>query len=138
MTNFLVVGLHVDDMLIVGNDHMKEEFCKQYQKVCDGQVKWQKPVEVLTSMEVKQDLINGYTELTQAKYWDLAAIRFKEYLPDKFNVRNPIGQGYKFSEATDEEHEEAKNLPCMELVGTLNIPNDNDKTGVPTTCKQAV
>ena len=32
-------------------------------------------------MEVKQDLTNGYNELTQAKYWDLAAIRFKEYLP---------------------------------------------------------
>ena len=95
MNNFLAVGLHADDMLIVGNDHMKEEFCTQYEKACDGQEgKWQKPVEVFTSMEVKQDLINGHTELTQAKYWDLAAIRFKEYLPDKFNVRNPIGQGY--------------------------------------------
>ena len=102
---------------------MKEEFCKQYQKACDGQVKWQKPVEVFTSMEVKQDLINGHTELTQAKYWDLAAIRFKEYLPDKFNVvRDTIGQGYKFRESTDEEHKEAKNLPYMELVDTLNYP----------------
>jgi hypothetical protein len=93
MSNFLVVGLHVDDMLIVGNDHMKEDFCKQHEAACSGQVKWQKPVEVFTSMEVNQDLVNGYTELTQAKYWDLAAVRFKEYLP--------IGQGYKFEEATD-------------------------------------
>ena len=38
-------------------------------------------------------VVNGYTELTQAKYWDLAAVRYKEYLP--------IGQGYKFEEATD-------------------------------------
>ena len=45
---------------------------------------------------LKQDLVNGYTELTQAKYWDLAAVRFKEFLPDKFNVHKPIGQGYKF------------------------------------------
>ena len=67
MKNFLVVGLHVDDMLIVGNDHMKEEFCKQYEAACSGQVKWQKPVEVFTSMEVNQDLVNGYTELTQSK-----------------------------------------------------------------------
>ena len=96
MNNFLVVGLHVDDMLIVGNDHIKEEFCKQYETACSSQVKWQKSVEVFTSMEVKQDLGNGYTELTQAKYWDLAAVRFKEYLPDKFNVHIPIGQGYKF------------------------------------------
>ena len=127
MNNFLVVGLHVDDMLIVGNDHMKEEFCKQYEKACDGQVKWQKPVEVFTSMEVKQDLVNGHTELTQSKYWDLAAIRFKEFLPDKFNVHNPIGQGYKFQEATDEEHDEAKHLPYMELVGTLNYPTTMTK-----------
>ena len=72
-------------------------------------------------------MINGHTELTQAKYWDLAVIRFKEYLPNKFNVRNPIGQGYKFREATDEEHEEAKNLPYMELVGTLNYPTTMTK-----------
>ena len=48
-------------------------------------------------------------------------------MTDKFNVRNPIGQGYKFSEATDEEHEEAKNLPYMELVGTLNYPTTMTK-----------
>ena len=59
MTNFLLVGLHVDDMLIVGNDHVKEEFCKQYEKACDGQVKWQKPAKVFTSMEIKQNLTNA-------------------------------------------------------------------------------
>ena len=32
-----------------------------------------------------------------------------------------------FSEATDEEHEEAKNLPYMELVGTLNYPTTMTK-----------
>ena len=43
MNNFLVVGLHVDDMLIVGNDHMKEEFCKQYEAAGRNQLKFSRP-----------------------------------------------------------------------------------------------
>ena len=96
-----------------------------------GHVTWEIPATRFTACELKQDLENGTFEMLQEEYWDAAAKRFSQYLPPKFNVRNPVLPNTKFPDAkteiTDEEFDKAKSLPFMELVGTLNYPSQYTK-----------
>ena len=73
------------------------------------------------SIEVKQDLERGTTELTQTKYWMALKRRFSKFLPEVFQTRVPMPGGTTLSPPAEGEHEEAKNLPYAELVGAMNF-----------------
>mgnify|MGYP002046137957 FL=1 len=123
VTAIMLVGVHVDDMLISGTERLKQEFKREYSKACgESLVKWQIPATEFTSMQIKQDLDRHYCELTQPKYWEIAGKRFEKYLPPKCTSRIPAPAGTELKEATPKEVEEAKDLPYRELVGTLNYP----------------
>ena len=86
----LIVGVHVDDLLISGTKRLKEQFKERYTKACGGLVNWQIPATEFTSMEMKQDTERGYVELTQSKYWESAGKRFSKYLPAAYTQRIPV------------------------------------------------
>ena len=122
VTAILLVGVHVDDLLLSGTLKMKEVFMKKYTEACGGLVNWQVPANEFTSMQIKQDKDRGYCELTQEKYWEAAGKRFNKYLPAAYSKHIPVPPKTELKEATDEEFEAAKDLPYRELIGTLNYP----------------
>ena len=123
VTGILIVGVHVDDLLVSGTKHLKEQFKERYTKACGGLVNWQIPATEFTSMEIKQDTERGYVELTQSKYWESAGKRFSKYLPAAYTQRIPVKPKTVLEPPkTEAEWDEAKNLPYRELVGTLNYP----------------
>ena len=122
VTAILLVGVHVDDLLLSGTLKMKEQFMKKYNEACGGLVNWQVSAREFISMQIKQDTDRGYCELTQEKYWEAAGKRFNKYLPAAYSKHIPVPPKTELKEATDEEFEAAKDLPYRELVGTLNYP----------------
>ena len=90
VTAIMLVGVHVDDLLISGTEKLKKEFRARYSNACGDLVKWQIPAEEFTSMKIKQDLDRHYCELTQPKYWELAGRRFEKYLPAQYCARLPV------------------------------------------------
>ena len=122
----ILVGTHVDDCAVTGSLALKKRFKEDYTKAMGGHVTWQIPATKFTACEFKQDLENGTFEMLQEEYWNTANKRFIKYLPDKYNVRNPVVPGTVFPDpktgVSDADFQKAKHLPFPELVGTLNYP----------------
>ena len=60
VTAIMLVGVHVEDLLISGTEKLKKEFRARYSNACGDLVKWQIPAEEFTSMKIKQDLDRHY------------------------------------------------------------------------------
>ena len=86
-----------------------------------------KPVSQSVSIEVTQDLDKGITELNQPKYWEALRVRFRKYLPERFNVKVPLPEGTVTVKGTEEEHRQAEQFPYAELVGAMAYPAAHTK-----------
>jgi hypothetical protein len=124
-TEYIVVLTWTDDMPYFGTSSMIEEYEREIVKHLP--MVFKRECTDFISIEIKQDLVRGVTELTQAKYWLGAAVRYKEYLALPNRVRSSLPEGTKLVPATAEEHELAKHLPYRELVGTMAFPSCHTK-----------
>ena len=115
VTAILLVGVHVDDLLLSGTLKMKEEFMKKYNEACGGLVNWQVPAREFTSMQIKQDTDRGHCELIQEKYWEAAGKRFNKYLPAAYSKHIPVPPKTELKEATDEINEILSKLENKEV-----------------------
>ena len=64
----ILVGTHVDDLLLTGSMSMKQDFMTKYTKAMGGHVTWENPGTKFTACELKQDLKRGTFEMTQTAY----------------------------------------------------------------------
>ena len=125
----ILVGTHVDDLLLTGSMSMKQDFMTKYTKAMGGHVTWENPGTKFTACELKQDLKRGTFEMTQTAYWDAAGKRFSPYLTGH-KKRNPVLPSVVWCDPktiSDEDFKKAKHLPFAELVGTLNYPSQYTK-----------
>jgi hypothetical protein len=90
-------------------------------------VEFFEPLKEFVSIEVSQDLDKGITELNQPRYWEALRVRFRKYLPDKFNVKVPLPEGTITKPGSESEHKLAAHLPYPELVGAIAYPAAHTK-----------
>ena len=122
---YLICLTWTDDIPYFGTPELEVWFKTEVSKHLP--MVWKDVCDEFVSIEVKQDLVRGTTELKQEKYWAGPQVRFGQYLNPPFNVRIPIPEGTVMVAATPEEFELAKHLPYPELVGTIAFPSCHTK-----------
>ena len=118
--HFIILAVHVDDMLIVSNSKTKLTEMKlkltKYFKVKDlGEVKF------LLGIEVIRDRKSGSIELSQEAYINQLLKRFK--VQDIKPTTTPLSTGVRLMQencpTTEEEKKDMANVPYANLIGAL-------------------
>ena len=107
---------HTDDFGFFGSDDEYEQMC------CDRidkhmKMEWQGEMKDYTSIEIRQNVEKGFVEMSQPKYWEELK-RVYKIKDDEFE-HTPLPEKCQMPESTESEHEKAKHLPYMELVGSM-------------------
>jgi hypothetical protein len=104
ITGYIFVLTFVDDVRCFGTDDLVEEYETEVQKHCECKLEGES--KEFTSIQMKQDLKNGTTELTQPDYWGKSVERFKQHLgrePKERSTPLSVADYNLLKEATDEE-----------------------------------
>lgn len=120
ITGYIFVLTFVDDVRYFGTDDLVKEYETEVQKHCKCKLEGES--KEFISIQMKQDLKNGTTELTQPDYWEKSVERFKQYLgrePKERSTPLSVADYNLLKEATDEEVKEASHLPYPQLIGTI-------------------
>jgi hypothetical protein len=124
-TEYVVLVTWTDDLPYFGTSAMKKEFEMDIAR--ELPVTFSPVCRDFVGIEVEQFVDRGVTFLTQKRYWELAAERFREYLKPSFCVRTPLPERLDLSEPTEEEKREAKDLPYRQLLGCMAFPSCHTK-----------
>jgi hypothetical protein len=121
---WLIAKIWTDDVRYFGTEKARKEYEVSIAKRI--KVKFLGVPSEFVGTEFIQDLERGLCELKCPKYWELAAEKFKYLFPNGFKLRrNPLSvadEQVMFSEVTDDEFEEAENMPYRELCGVISYP----------------
>ena len=120
ITGYIFVLTFVDDVRYFGTDDLVKQYETEVQKHCKCKLEGES--KEFISIQMKQDLKNRTTELTQPDYWEKSVERFKQYLgrePKERSTPLSIADYNLLKEATDEEVKEASHLPYPQLIGTI-------------------
>ena len=115
----------VDDLPTFATDRMYRWYKQSMSAILP--MEFFDPLVEFVSIEVTQDLDRGITELNQPKYWEALRVRFRKYLPERFNVKVPLPEGTVTVKGTEEEHRQAEQFPYAELVGAMAYPAAHTK-----------
>eukprot|EP00935_MAST-01C_sp_MAST-1C-sp1_P002836 g2836.t1 len=122
--DYIVIVCWTDDVRYFGTDSAVAQYERTIVK--HMKLELEGDSDGFVSCEIKQDLVNKTLELTQAGYWEKAAVRFEEHYPNGVPHRTvPLTPGECDSmlrESTEDEVNAAKHLPYRELLGLINYP----------------
>jgi hypothetical protein len=124
LADYIVAHARVDDCNYFGTDRLRlaceEEIAEQLK------VKFQGPRKRFVGVETDQDLERGLFEMKFPEQWVKAAKLCKKHFPNGLKSRGtPLAvadERILNFEVADAEFEEAKHLPCKELLGTVSCP----------------
>jgi len=122
---WMIANIWTDDVRYFGTDDLLQRYEKNIQKSI--KVKLLGVPGEFVGTEIIQDLKLGLCELKAPKYWEGAAQKFEKYFKNGIKERhNPltiIDEKFMLNEeVSDEEVEEARNLPYRELLGVISYP----------------
>jgi hypothetical protein len=124
VVDWLIAKIWTDDVRYFGTENARKKYEKQIASKI--KVKFLGVTGEFVGTEFLQDLVKGTCELKSPKYWELAAEKFKHLFPDGYRTRkNPLtvsDEKIMLMEVTDDEFEEAKDLPFRELCGVCSYP----------------
>lgn len=130
VVGYVVAMAWTDDVRFFGTDAEVEKYKKDVQSRM--KVTFEKaPVAEFVSIETHQCLLTNTTELKMPRYWEKAAIAFKDFAGDGWAARTvpftPYDEKILLEKPTEDEILEAKNLPFPQIVGTMSYPASNCK-----------
>ena len=129
MTDFLVVITWVDDCRYFGTSKMVREYEEVITKNCKCTLEG--VCTEFVSIQIHHDLQRQTLELTQETYWEKAVERFKMFLKDgkPKERRVPLSPADEklLVVPTNEEIEDAKELPYPSLLGVVQYPSAYSK-----------
>ena len=131
VVGYVVAMAWTDDVRMFGT----EAEVAQYKKDVRSRLKVtfvEAPVAEFVSIETHQCLKTNTTELKMPRYWEKAAIAFKEYAgaggwKPRTVPLTPYDEKILLEKPTEEEILEAKHLPFPQIVGTMSYPASNCK-----------
>jgi hypothetical protein len=123
VVEWMMATIWTDDVRYFGTKNMLEEYEKELAKHI--KVKFLGVPGEFVGVEIKQDLKKGLLEMTSPKYWESALEKFSRFFPggikDRINPLSVYDEKIMLEEVvTDEQHEEAKDLPYREICGVLS------------------
>ena len=129
VTDFLVVITWVDDCRYFGTSKMVREYEEVITKNCKCTLEG--VCTEFVSIQIHHDLQRQTLELTQETYWEKAVERFKMFLKDgkPKERRVPLSPADEklLVVPTNEEIEDAKELPYPSLLGVVQYPSAYSK-----------
>jgi hypothetical protein len=124
VVEWLIAKIWTDDVRYFGTEKARKEYEVEIGKKI--KVKFLGVPREFVGTEFLQDMKLDLCELKCPKYWEMAAEKFKYLFPNGFKKRlNPLSvvdEKSMFVEVTDQEYEEAKDLPYRELCGVISYP----------------
>ena len=128
VTEYIVILSWTDDMPYFGTSQMVEWYEREVKPVM--------PIELsgeckdFVSIEIKQNLKEGTTELLHQKYCLAMGEKFKEHLKSrscKIPIKPEVATSLLAIVPTDKEHEDVESFPYRELIGTMAFPVQHTK-----------
>jgi hypothetical protein len=121
---WLIAKIWTDDVRYFGTDKLVADYEAKIAKAV--KVKFLGAPGEFVGTEFIQNLDLGLCELKAPKYWEGALLKFeklfKDGVPERFNPLSEYDEKQMEEPVTDEEAEEAKNLPYRELLGVVSYP----------------
>jgi hypothetical protein len=123
VVEWMIATIWTDDVRYFGTEEMLDEYEKELQKHI--KVKLLGMPGEFVGVDIIQDMERGLCEMKSAKYWEAAKEKFVKFFPDgvkeRHNPMTPYDEKVMLeSEVSDEEFENAKDLPYRELCGVLS------------------
>jgi hypothetical protein len=122
VVDWIIANIWTEDVRYFGTEKMLRQYEQELQKHI--KVKLLGVTGEFVGTEFHQDLKLGICELKAPKYWETALTKFSKFFPngekERFNPMSVYDEKFMQDEVTDEEFEEAKDLPYRELCGVLS------------------
>jgi hypothetical protein len=122
VVDWIIANIWTDDVRYFGTDNMLRKYESELQKHI--KVKLLGVTGEFVGTEFLQDIELGICELKAPKYWDTALTKFEKFFPNgvkkRYNPMSVYDEKIMQSEVSDEEYEQAKDLPYRELCGVLS------------------
>jgi len=124
VVEWIIAKIWTDDVRYFGTKNARERYEKKIASKI--KVKFLGVSGEFVGTEFVQDLELGTCELKSPMYWSLAAEKFKHLFPSGYKERrNPLSvsdERVMLESVSDEEFDEAKDLPFRELCGVCSYP----------------
>src|SRR5258706_944520 len=118
--NFMILAVHVDDMLLAGNSCVLMEEAKAW-LAKNFKIKDMGNLRLIVGLEVIRDIQQGTIAITQGHFIDELAVRYHQTAEP--TSPTPLSSGFEFtgedSPSTAMDREEMTHLPYRSLVGAL-------------------
>src|SRR5258706_8974172 len=118
--HWIILAVHVDDMLLAGNSRELMEEAKTW-LVKHFKIKDMGNPKLIVSLEVIQDEGQGTTAISQGHFIDELAVRYHQMAAPP--APTPLSSGFEFTSedcpSTETDREEMTHLPYQSLVGAL-------------------
>ena len=122
VVDWIIANIWTDDVRYFGTDKMLRKYESELQKHI--KVKLLGVTGEFVGTEFLQNIELGICELKAPKYWDTALTKFVKFFPngvkERYNPMSVYDEKIMQGEVSDEEFEQAKDLPYRELCGVLS------------------